>query len=75
MFGFTLKQAEQTAHVTAVWSWPIYELDGKGNQTGDVGGVLNLDATEIGAANTLMANYETYEKYLKRLSEVASTIV
>lgn len=74
-FRFTQRQADQTAHVTAVWSWPIYELDGKSNQTGNVVGVLNLDTLAVGAATKLTTSYEAFDTMLKRLAEVVSTIV
>jgi hypothetical protein len=74
-FKFTAKQLEQTAHVKAVWSWPIYEIDSKGSQTGEVIGILNLDGTANGAFSKLEQNTDAFEKAMKKFAEVASTIV
>jgi hypothetical protein len=74
-FKFKPKQLTQTAHVHAVWSWPIYEVDNKGQQTGQVIGVLNLDGTRNGAFQALKSNTDAFEKVMKKFAEVASTIV
>lgn len=74
-FKFKPTQLAKTSHVMAVWSWPIYEVDNKGQQTGDVIGVLNLDGTKNGAFQALEANTDAFEKMMKKFAEVASTIV
>ena len=74
-FGFTQKQLAQTNHVTSVWSWPIYEVDGKGHQTGKVVGVVNLDTTKPRGFAMLQSKTVALEKALKKFCEVASTVV
>lgn len=74
-FRFPQRLLDQTKHVTAVWSWPIYETDSTGRQTGRVIGVLNLDATAPGAFAKLSSRPQQFERYLKKFCEVASMIV
>jgi hypothetical protein len=74
-FKFSATQLEHTAHVKAVWSWPIYEVNNKGQQTGEVIGILNLDGIKDGAFQALEANTDAFEKVMKKFAEVASTIV
>lgn len=74
-FKFLSGQLDQTRHVTAVWSWPVYETDSKGNQTGKVVGIVNLDCTVAGAFAKLSSNTDAYEKSLKKFCEIASIII
>jgi hypothetical protein len=74
-FRFNPKQLWQTNHVTAVWSWPVYETDNKGEQTGKIVAVVNFDCTQPGAFTVLSENSIAYEKSLKRFCEIASTII
>jgi len=74
-FGFTAAQLEQTSHVTAVWSWPIYETNTAGEQTGRVVGVVNFDATRTGAMVKLKQYNDSFERDLRKLCEVISTVV
>jgi len=64
-----------TTHLTAIWSWPIYEVDKSGHQTGKLLGVVNLDTTKPGGAAALMSKTETFEKLLRKFCEVASKVV
>ena len=43
-FHFTQRQLHQTSHVTAVWSWPVYETDKQGHQSGKIVAILNFDS-------------------------------
>jgi hypothetical protein len=74
-FGFSQKQLDQTSHVTAVWSWPVYEANNKGLQTGRVVAVVNFDCRKSGAFKLLSENAAAYEKSLKKFCEVASTVI
>jgi hypothetical protein len=74
-FRFTERQLRQTSHVTTVWSWPVYETDRKGQQTGRIAAVVNFDCTNRGAFSTLSEKSAAYEKSLKEFCEVASRIV
>lgn len=74
-FGFSPKQLAQTSHVTAVWSWPVYETDKKGLQSGKVIAVVNFDCISSGAFTALSANSAAYEKHLEKFCEVASIII
>ena len=74
-FKFSQKQLEDTAHVKVVWSWPIYQIDSKGQQTGKIVGIVNLDGTKDGAFERITTNAGAFEKSMRRFTEVASTIV
>jgi hypothetical protein len=74
-FGFSDKQLEQTNHVKAVWSWPIYETNASGQQTGRVVGVLNLDATKSGSMSKLKQHNDAFEKDLRKFCEIISSVV
>ena len=75
VFNFNQKQLEQTSHVKAVLSWPIYQVDKQGMQTGAVIGVVNLDGTADGSFEKLTANAAKFDKSMKKFAEVTSTIV
>jgi hypothetical protein len=74
-FRFSQKQLEKTSHVTTVWSWPVYETDRSGNQTGKIVAIVNFDCTQSGAFQKLSDNSAAYERSLKKFCEVASTII
>jgi hypothetical protein len=75
LFSFSQKQLDQTSHVQAVLSWPIYEVDKQGEQTGAVIGVVNLDGTATDSFNKLIAKTAAFDKCMKKFAEVTSTIV
>lgn len=74
-FHFSQKQLDQTSHVTTVWSWPVYQTDKKGHQTGKIAAIVNFDCTKSGAFRILSEKSAAYEKSLKKFCEVASTII
>jgi hypothetical protein len=74
-FNFSQKQLAQTKHVTAIWSLPIYEVDGKGQQTGRVIGALSLDSVAPGGFEKIKQYSAALEQDLRQLCEIISMVL
>ncbi len=74
-WGFTEHEAKRFQPLTAIYSWPIYEVDDQGEQTGRIVGCVNLDALAQGACSTIEKNQARFDKLLLEFAEFASKIV
>ncbi len=74
-WGFTEHEAKRFQHLTAIYSWPIYEVDDRGEQTGRIVGCVNLDALAQGACSIIEQNQARFDKLLLEFAEFASKIV
>jgi hypothetical protein len=74
-WGFTKAEAREFQHLTAIYSWPIYEVDHQGDQTGRVIGCANLDAMTPGAFDAITHNQAQFDKLLEEFTEFASKVL
>ncbi len=74
-WGFTEGEAKKFQRLTAIYSWPIYQVDDQGEQTGRVAGCVNLDALAPEACSTIKQNQPKFDKLLREFAEFASKIV
>jgi hypothetical protein len=73
-WGFADKETRKFPKITSIYSWPIYEVDAKGNQTGNVVGTVNLDTLATGAADKIRIRQDEYHKLLQDFAELVAKV-
>src|SRR5213594_252361 len=70
-WGFTEHEAQRFQHLTAIYSWPIYEVDHNGEQTGRRIGCVNLDAMAAGSRVVIEKHLRRFDGMLREFAEIA----
>ena len=73
-WGFSKREARKFEGLTAIYCWPIYQVDHRGYQTGKIIGTVNFDSRQPGACNIMVQEKERIGKLLEEFSEFASKI-
>lgn len=72
--GFSDEELGTFPPLTAIWSFPVFELDRSGNATGTILGTINLDSETHGAWEVFMGNQE-YGRLLEEFRDLVSKVV
>lgn len=73
-WGFDDNETSKFPKLTSIFSWPIYEVDAKGSQTGNVVGTVNLDTLATGAADKIALREEKYKSLLQDFAELVAKV-
>lgn len=73
-WGFDDKASSAFPKLTAIYSWPIYQLDRQQRPTAHILGTVNLDAQVSGAIRRIAANKVEYDALLRDFTRFASAI-
>ncbi|GEM_PF-5972352 len=74
-WGFSEREARLFPKLTAIYGWPIYQLDRHQRLSAKILGTVNLDAQEPGALARLVRHKAEYDALLKDFAKFASAIL